>query len=70
MPVASGALSAWAASGAQKNITIHSTMLEPTASVLTVGAIRDTLPGQRTIARLTPSSFMLSSAFSATRATA
>jgi hypothetical protein len=68
--VASGASSASATYGALANIKIQRIRLDPSASVLTVGAIRDTSPARRTIARLTPSSFMLSSAFSATSATA
>jgi hypothetical protein len=68
--VASGASSASATCGAARNIATHRTRLEPKASVFTVGAIRETSPGLRTIARLTPSSFMLSRALSATSATA
>ena len=68
--VASGAFRASATSGAQANIASHSSALEQSASVATVGAIRETSPGQRTIARLTPSSLRLSRPCSATSATA
>ncbi len=68
--VASGAFSAVANSGAAKSVASHSSPLQTIATVLTVGAMRETSPGQRTTARLTPSSLTLSSPLSATRATA
>ena len=68
--VASGALSACANSGAASSVAIHNSTLAMSATVLTVGAIFATSPGQRTTARLTPSSLTLSSVVSATSATA
>ena len=67
---ASGAPIAAATYGAAANIRSHSARLEARASVFTVGAMRETSPARRTIARLTPSSFMLSRALSATSAAA
>ena len=70
MLVASGAPIASATFGAARNMASQRMKLDPRARVFTVGAIRDTSPGRRTIARLTPSSFMLSRALSATSAAA
>ena len=69
-PVACGEFSRWVICGAATITPAHITTLQSSDRVATVGAIRPTSPGQRTTARLTPSSLTLSSALIATRATA
>ncbi len=69
-PVAAGLPMASANAGAASITATQATRLDAVAIVVTVGTMRRGSSGQRTTARLTPSSFMLSMASNATRATA
>lgn len=68
--VARGACIALAKCGASAMTTAHTTALEAIASVTAVRATARRSPGHRTSATDTPRSFMLTSAFRATSATA